>query len=328
MSQTSIHEIPIENLKQRRETMSKGEYKTKSLRYKPDPTANKLKKPRWIKAKLPPAKHMGRIKQLKTILKEQQLNTVCVEASCPNLGECFGQGTATFMIMGHICTRKCPFCDVTHGRPNELDANEPKHLADTIALMELDYVVITSVDRDDLKDGGAGHFVKCIEQIRKQTPHITIETLVPDFKGRMKKSLDILLQTPPDVLNHNLETIARLYDEARPAASYQGSLDLLKSFKKQSPHTTTKSGIMVGLGETFDEIVTVMKDLRKHDVDMLTIGQYLQPSDFHLSVKHYWSPDDFKKWQVIAEDLGFRHVASGPMVRSSYHAELQVKQSV
>ncbi|WP_082672124.1 lipoyl synthase [Thiomicrospira sp. XS5] len=333
MTSPQMHEISLDaitglqkdSLKARNEQMSKGEYKTKSLKHRPDPSQPKLKKPSWIKAKLPSAKHIGRVKELKQILREQGLNSVCEEASCPNLGECFGHGTATFMIMGHICTRKCPFCDVTHGRPNALDDNEPQHLADTIAAMQLNYVVITSVDRDDLRDGGSGHFLQCIDAIRTTTPDVKIETLVPDFRGRLTVALDTLAQSPPDVLNHNLETIPRLYDEARPGADYQASLDLLKRFKAMRPDTTTKSGLMVGLGEEMDEILDVMRDLRAHDVEMLTVGQYLQPSDFHLGVKRYWTPDEFKQLEVAGLEMGFTHVASGPMVRSSYHADLQAQ---
>ncbi|MGC9386651.1 MAG: lipoyl synthase [Hydrogenovibrio sp.] len=337
MSAPQTHEITLESitgrqkhaaqpsLKTRNEQMSKGEYKTKSLKHRPNPEQPKLKKPHWIKAKLPAARHIGRVKELKQILREQGLNSVCEEASCPNLGECFGHGTATFMIMGHICTRKCPFCDVTHGRPNPLDTSEPQHLADTIAAMQLNYVVITSVDRDDLRDGGAAHFRQCIDAIRATTPAVKIETLVPDFRGRLTVALDTLTQSPPDVLNHNLETIPRLYEEARPGADYQASLDLLQRFKNQRPDTITKSGLMVGLGEEMDEILNVMRDLRAHDVEMLTVGQYLQPSDFHLAVKRYWTPDEFKQLEVAGLEMGFTHVASGPMVRSSYHADLQAQ---
>jgi len=239
------------------------------------------------------------------------------------LGECFGNGTATFMIMGHICTRKCPFCDVTHGRPKALEQDEPAQLAITIKAMKLNYVVITSVDRDDLRDGGAEHFRQCVEQIRQQTPQVKIETLVPDFKGRLTTALETLVQTPPDVLNHNLETIPRLYEACRPAADYQGSLDLLKRFKTLSPNTITKSGLMVGLGENLEELVQVMQDLRDHGVEMLTVGQYLQPSDYHLAVQRYWTPEEFAEIEKIGLKMGFTHVASGPMVRSSYHADMQ-----
>lgn len=328
MSAPNYQEISItdiKGLKAKNAEMSKGEYKTKSLKYRSDPEAPRLKKPNWIKAKLPSAKHIGRVKELKNILRNQKLNTVCEEASCPNLGECFGHGTATFMIMGHICTRKCPFCDVTHGRPRPLDLDEPKQLAETIAAMELNYVVITSVDRDDLRDGGATHFKNCISAIRTQTPKVKIETLVPDFRGRLTIALETLSNQIPDVLNHNLETVPRLYEEARPGADYQGSLDLLYRFKKMQPQVTTKSGLMVGLGETMNELLQVMQDLRKHDVEMLTVGQYLQPSGFHLAVKKYWTPEEFKEVEIKGYEMGFTHVASGPMVRSSYHADLQAQ---
>lgn len=329
MTAPQIQEISVDqltqSLKSRQATMSKGEYKTKSLKNRPDPSQPKLKKPAWIKAKLPRAKHIGRVKELKAILRQQGLNSVCEEASCPNLGECFGHGTATFMIMGHICTRKCPFCDVTHGRPNPLNADEPAQLAQTIAAMKLNYVVITSVDRDDLRDGGARHFSDCIRAIRQQTPTVKIETLVPDFRGRQTVALDILAKDAPDVMNHNLETAPRLYKTARPGADYQASLDLLKNFKQLRPETLTKSGLMVGLGESYDEIIDVMQDLRAHDVDMLTIGQYLQPSDYHLPVQHYWTPEAFQQLETTGIEMGFQHVASGPMVRSSYHADRQAE---
>lgn len=334
MSAPQFQEIRLEDikshkskvsLKDRQSEMSKGEYKTKSLKQRPDPTAPKLRKPAWIKAKLPAAKHIGRVKELKAILREQKLNTVCEEASCPNLGECFGHGTATFMIMGHICTRKCPFCDVTHGRPLPLDHQEPQHLAETIAAMQLNYVVITSVDRDDLRDGGAQHFLNCVSAIRAHTPDIQIETLVPDFRGRLSVALETLSAQAPNVLNHNLETVPRLYEYARPGADYQGSLDLLKRFKALCPTTVTKSGLMVGLGETMAELLDVMADLRAHDVEMLTVGQYLQPSNFHLPVSRYWTPEEFKDIETAGLEMGFTHVASGPMVRSSYHADLQAQ---
>jgi lipoic acid synthetase len=248
---------------------------------------------------------------------------VCEEASCPNIGECFGKGTATFMIMGDICTRRCPFCDVAHGRPLAPDAEEPRHLADTIAALNLSYVVVTSVDRDDLKDGGAGHFVKCISEIRKTSPRTSIEILVPDFRGRVERALEILAAAPPDVMNHNLETVPSLYRKARPGGDYRHSLSLLKSFKLQNPQVPTKSGLMVGLGETDDEILAVMRDLRAHDVDMLTIGQYLQPSPHHLPVERYVHPDRFAQFEKEAAEMGFRHAAVGAMVRSSYHADRQ-----
>ncbi|MDR9499091.1 MAG: lipoyl synthase [Hydrogenovibrio sp.] len=328
MSASNYQEISLDSisgLKARNQAMSKGEYKTKSLRHKPDPTQPRLKKPKWIKAKLPSARHIGKVKALKTILREQKLNTVCEEASCPNLGECFGHGTATFMIMGQICTRKCPFCDVAHGRPQPLDTHEPQHLADTIQAMGLEHVVITSVDRDDLRDGGASHFQNCVEAIRHTAPDVTIETLVPDFRGRLSVALNTLELAPPDVMNHNLETVPRLYEEARPGADYQASLSLLKAFKQRVPDCMTKSGLMVGLGETLEELYEVMADLRQHDVEMLTVGQYLQPSEFHLPVAHYWTPEDFQAIEKTGYELGFTHVASGPMVRSSYHADRQAR---
>ncbi len=327
-----IQEIGLEqignrqSLKERNETMPKGQYKTKSLKHRPDPNAERLKKPKWIKAKLPKAKDIHRVSELKTIMREKGLHSVCEEASCPNLGECFGHGTATFMIMGDICTRKCPFCDVTHGRPKPLDSNEPKHLAETVAAMKLKYVVITSVDRDDLRDGGARHFTQVVSELRTQMPELKIETLVPDFRGRLSVALDTLSECAPDVLNHNLETVPRLYEEARPGADYQASLDLLKRFKQMNPEVTTKSGLMVGLGESMEELLKVMQDLRAHDVEMLTVGQYLQPSEFHLGVKKYWTPEEFKQVEEAGYAMGFTNVASGPMVRSSYHADLQAKE--
>lgn len=315
-----------QSIKQRNSTMPKGQYKTKSLKHRPDPNAERLKKPKWIKAKLPKAKDIHRVKELKEVMREKGLHSVCEEASCPNLGECFGHGTATFMIMGDICTRKCPFCDVTHGRPKPLDRNEPAHLADTVAAMQLKYVVITSVDRDDLRDGGAQHFTEVVSALRQQLPSLKIETLVPDFRGRLSVALETLSQSPPDVLNHNLETVPRLYEEARPGADYQASLDLLQRFKESNPEVITKSGLMVGLGETMDELLQVMQDLRAHQVDMLTVGQYLQPSEYHLAVKKYWTPEEFMQIEQAGYAMGFTNVASGPMVRSSYHADLQAKE--
>jgi lipoic acid synthetase len=265
----------------------------------------------------------SRFHEIKDILRRQKLHTVCEEASCPNIAECFGKGTATFMILGDICTRRCPFCDVAHGRPLAPDAQEPAHLAETIALLKLNYVVITSVDRDDLKDGGAQHFVSCISEIRKTSPATTIEILVPDFRGRLERALGILAAAPPDVMNHNLETVPRLYRRARPGGDYAHSLRLLQEFKKLHPAVPTKSGLMVGLGETDEEIVAVMRDLRAHDVDMLTIGQYLQPSPHHLPVERYVHPDQFSVFEEEAAKLGFRHAAIGALVRSSYHADRQ-----
>jgi lipoic acid synthetase len=265
----------------------------------------------------------GRFAEIKAVLRAQNLHTVCEEASCPNIGECFGKGTATFMILGDICTRRCPFCDVAHGRPLAPDAEEPAHLADTIARLKLGYVVITSVDRDDLKDGGAQHFVDCIRAVRAASPQTTIEVLVPDFRGRLERALEILLVAPPDVMNHNLETVPRLYRRARPGGDYAHSLRLLAEFKRRVPGVPTKSGLMVGLGETDDEILAVMRDLRAHDVDMLTIGQYLQPSPHHLPVERYLHPDAFALFEREAEAMGFRHAAVGALVRSSYHADRQ-----
>jgi len=280
-----------------------------------------LRKPEWIRVKA--GSPSTRFYEIKNVLRSNKLVTVCEEASCPNIGECFGKGTATFMIMGDKCTRRCPFCDVGHGRPDPLDAQEPVNLANTIAQLKLKYVVITSVDRDDLRDGGAGHFVACIEQIRAQSPHTQIEVLVPDFRGRDDRALDILKAAPPDVMNHNLETIPRLYKEARPGSDYQFSLNLLKKFKAQFPDIPTKSGIMVGLGETDDEILQTMQDMRDHGINMLTIGQYLAPSTSHLTVKRYVHPDVFKMFETRAYEMGFSHAAVGAMVRSSYHADQQ-----
>ncbi|MBK8338031.1 MAG: lipoyl synthase [Sterolibacteriaceae bacterium] len=286
--------------------------------------AERLKKPEWIRIRLATAGPSAeRFNDVKRILREQKLHTVCEEASCPNIGECFGKGTATFMIMGDQCTRRCPFCDVGHGRPDPLDAAEPASLAESIAAMKLRYVVITSVDRDDLRDGGAQHFADCIRATRARSPHTTIETLVPDFRGRMDVALDILAAEPPDVMNHNLETVPRLYKQARPGADYAHSLLLLKQFKARQPHLPTKSGLMVGLGETDDEILAVMRDLRAHDVDMLTIGQYLQPTAGHLPVLRYVHPDVFSMFEREAQAMGFSNAACGPMVRSSYHADRQ-----
>ncbi|MBT9490972.1 MAG: lipoyl synthase [Paucibacter sp.] len=283
--------------------------------------AEMLKKPEWIRVKA--GSPSTRFYEIKQILREHKLHTVCEEASCPNIGECFGKGTATFMIMGDKCTRRCPFCDVGHGRPDPLDADEPLNLAKTIAALKLKYVVITSVDRDDLRDGGAGHFAECIRQVRELSPATQIEVLVPDFRGRADRALDILKAAPPDVMNHNLETTPRLYKEARPGSDYQFSLDLLKNFKAAVPGVPTKSGIMVGLGETDEEILQVMRDMRAHNIDMLTIGQYLAPSGHHLPVRRYVHPDTFKMFEAEAYKMGFSHAAVGAMVRSSYHADQQ-----
>ena len=283
--------------------------------------AEVLKKPDWIRVKA--ASPSSRFYDIKKILRENQLVTVCEEASCPNIGECFGKGTATFMIMGDKCTRRCPFCDVGHGRPDPLNPDEPASLAKTIAALQLRYVVITSVDRDDLRDGGAAHFVACIEAIRAASPATEIEVLVPDFRGRDDRALSILRTAPPDVMNHNIETVPRLYKEARPGSDYAFSLNLLQKFKALFPDIPTKSGIMVGLGETDEEVLQVMRDMRAHGIDMLTIGQYLAPSSSHLPVRRYVHPDQFKVFEAQAYAMGFKHAAVGAMVRSSYHADEQ-----
>jgi len=280
-----------------------------------------LKKPSWIRVKA--GSPTTRFYEIKDILRKNKLVTVCEEASCPNIGECFGKGTATFMIMGDKCTRRCPFCDVGHGRPDPLDVNEPGNLARTIADLKLSYVVITSVDRDDLRDGGAGHFVNCIRETRALSPRTQIEVLVPDFRGRDDRALEILKAAAPDVMNHNLETVPRLYKEVRPGSDYQFSLQLLKKFKALFPQIPTKSGLMVGLGETDDEILAVMRDMRAHNIEMLTLGQYLAPSSSHLPVKRYVHPDTFKMFEEKAYEMGFTHAAVGAMVRSSYHADQQ-----
>lgn len=279
-----------------------------------------LRKPDWIRIKLPAG---DKVNQIKQSLRQNRLHTVCEEAACPNLGECFSHGTATFMIMGDLCTRRCPFCDVAHGKPKPLDPEEPENLARTVQSMGLKYVVITSVNRDDLRDGGAGHFAACIAAIRSQSPNTTIEILTPDFRGRMETALDLLKQQPCDVFNHNLETVPRLYLEARPGADYITSLQLLQRHKQLLPDVPTKSGLMLGIGETEVEVVQVMKDLLAHGCSMLTLGQYLQPSKEHLAVKEYIHPDQFSRYAWIARDLGFQQVASAPLVRSSYHADLQ-----
>ena len=300
-------------------TKQKGEAKTARSPIKVVP-AERLKKPPWIKVRLGDAERFNAVKR---ILRDHDLHTVCEEASCPNLGECFGKGTATFMILGELCTRRCPFCDVAHGRPLPPNVDEPVNLARTIAALRLKYVVITSVDRDDLRDGGAAHFVECIRAVRSHSPQTRIEVLVPDFRGRLPIALDVFDASPPDVMNHNLETVPRLYRQARPGADYAHSLALLKAFRARHPHIPTKSGLMVGLGETDEEIVDVMRDLRAHDVDMLTIGQYLQPSAHHLPVLRYVEPAQFQRFEAAAIDMGFRHAACGPLVRSSYHADQQ-----
>jgi len=301
----------------------KGAAKTARIPVKVVP-AERLKKPDWIRVRLGDSQRFHEIKQ---ILRDQKLHTVCEEATCPNIGECFGKGTATFMILGDLCTRRCPFCDVAHGKPLPPDADEPAHLAATIAALRLKYVVITSVDRDDLRDGGAQHFKDCIRAVRAASPATRIEVLVPDFRGRLDVALDILAGCPPDVMNHNLETVPRLYKQARPGADYSNSLKLLKDFKSQLPQIPTKSGLMVGLGETNDEILSVMRDLRAHDVDMLTIGQYLQPTAHHLPVLRYVEPAVFDMFAREAEQMGFSHAACGPLVRSSYHADQQAHEA-
>ena len=303
----------------------KGESKTSRLRIKPDSSREPLKKPSWIRIK---HSSSSKVKDLKVTLRSQKLFTVCEEAQCQNLRECFTHGTATFMIMGQICTRRCPFCDVAHGKPLALDQNEPIHLAETIQKMALKYVVITSVDRDDLRDGGAQHFRECITETRKLNPEIKIEILTPDFRGRMDKAIEILSESLPDVFNHNLETIPSLYKKARPGADYHHSLALLKAFKLINPEIKTKSGLMLGLGESKDEVIRVLEDMREHKVDMLTLGQYLQPSKHHLAVERYLDIKEFDNFRLIAEEMGFHQVASGPMVRSSYHADLQAAGEV
>ena len=307
------------------ETHQRNAEKLARIPIKVETSDTVLRKPDWIRVKVTANKDITRIKKT---LRENNLYTVCEEAACPNLGECFSHGTATFMIMGDICTRRCPFCDVAHGRPKPLDQNEPLNLAKTIRSMALKYVVITSVDRDDLRDGGAGHFTECIKMIREHSPTTKIEVLVPDFRGRMDKAVGILQQQPCDVFNHNLETVPRLYKQARPGADYQGSLTLLKKYKEVDPEANTKSGMMLGLGEREEEVVQVMKDLRAHGCTMLTLGQYLQPSKDHLPVKEYVTPEQFDRYAEIAGSLGFKNVASAPLVRSSYHADLQAKELV
>ncbi|CAJ1814384.1 lipoyl synthase [Aeromonas veronii] len=293
------------------------------VKFMPDPNEELLRKPDWMRIKLPPSSQ--KIEHIKSTLRKNKLHSVCEEASCPNLAECFNHGTATFMIMGAICTRRCPFCDVAHGRPLALDPEEPKKLALTIKEMNLKYVVITSVDRDDLRDGGAQHFADCIREIREHSPQTRIEILTPDFRGRMEQALAVFRETPPDVFNHNLETAPRMYRVARPGADYKWSLELLRRIKEMHPHVPTKSGLMMGLGETNEEIVEVLKDLRAHGVNMLTLGQYLQPSRHHLPVKRYVPPAEFDELKDVAMELGFTHAACGPFVRSSYHADLQAK---
>ncbi len=303
----------------------KGQAKTARIPVKIEPTTEFLRKPEWIRIKAPVTPEVIRLKKA---LRQQSLHTVCEEANCPNLGECFSKGTATFMILGNVCTRRCPFCDVAHGRPDPVDKNEPQNLARIIASMKLRYVVITSVDRDDLRDGGSGHYVDCIAAIREKSPETRIEVLVPDFRGRMAIALEILSKSPPDVMNHNLETVPRLYRQVRPGADYNWSLKLLKEFSLAHPSVPTKSGLMLGVGETFDEVIEVMRDLREHGCDMLTIGQYLQPSRHHLPVSRYVDPAEFEQYRELGDEMGFSNVASGPLVRSSYHADLQADGEV
>ncbi len=308
------------------ETHQKGAAKTarNPIKIAPQAKSDLLRKPSWIRAR---SANSQAFYEVKRILREQKLFTVCEEASCPNIGECFGKGTATFMILGDLCTRRCPFCDVAHGRPKPPDTEEPLHLAQSVAAMKLKYVVITSVDRDDLRDGGAQHFADCIREIRKHSPSTKIEILVPDFRGRLEVALEKLASCPPDVLNHNLETVPRLYKQCRPGADYAHSLKLLKDFKQRFPETPTKSGLMLGLGETDEEILDVLRDLRTNDVEMLTIGQYLQPSIGHLPVLRYVTPEGFKEFERAATKMGFTNAACGPMVRSSYHADLQAEEA-
>jgi len=292
------------------------------VKFAPTNRSERLKKPRWIRARFPGTPEVAR---LKGILRERGLNTVCEEASCPNLGECFGNGTATFMILGDICTRRCPFCDVAHGRPQPVDPKEAARLAETVHEMGLSYVVVTSVDRDDLRDGGAQHFAECIGALRAACPGLTIEILTPDFRARIEKAIDLLGTEPPDIFNHNLETVPRLYKRVRPGADYQHSLNLLKSFGERFPNVPTKSGLMLGLGEEIGEVESVMQDLRHHGVSLLTLGQYLQPTRHHLPVERYLSPGEFEALADAGFQMGFAHVASAPMVRSSYHADQQAR---
>ncbi len=300
----------------------RGADKVRRIPVKVIPATELPPKPDWIRVKIPASPEVKHIKQK---LRQHKLASVCEEAACPNIGECFSNGTATFMIMGDICTRRCPFCDVAHGKPRPLDEKEPTELAEAIKEMGLSYVVITSVDRDDLKDSGAQHFADCITQTRAHNPDIKVEVLVPDFRGRMDIAIEILKHTPPDVFNHNLETVPRLYKHARPGADYEWSLDLLQKYKITQPEVITKSGLMLGLGETIDEVKTVLHDLRAHDVDMVTLGQYLQPSRHHLKVERFVHPDEFEELRIYAENYGFSQVASGPLVRSSYHADKQAQ---
>jgi len=298
----------------------RGSVKLARIPIKVEPQEVTLRKPEWIRARVT---NNPRVTEIKRMMRELKLSSVCEEASCPNLGECFSHGTATFMIMGDICTRRCPFCDVSHGKPQPLDENEPANLAKAIGQLGLSYVVITSVDRDDLRDGGAGHFNACIKAVRDASPGIQIEVLVPDYRGRVDKALEAMASNPPDVFNHNLETVPRLYKQCRPGSDYQYSLSLLASHKERCPNVPTKSGLMLGLGESIEEVKQVMRDMREHNINMLTLGQYLQPSKAHLAVERYVHPNEFDELAVYGESIGFSHVASGPMVRSSYHADRQ-----
>jgi len=320
---TIVPIIAIDSAVEHKKAMNqkqRGAEKLARIPVKIEPTVTPLRKPDWIRIRIPASPAVA---NLKSILRENRLVTVCEEASCPNLAECFSHGTATFMIMGDKCTRRCSFCDVAHGRPDPLDQEEPNNLGKTIAQMGLRYVVITSVDRDDLKDGGASHFAACLKAIRANNPAITIETLVPDYRGRMEVALDETAKELPDVFNHNIETVPRLYKQARPGSDYAYSLKLFQEFKQRFPHIPTKSGLMLGLGEADEEILQTLRDLRSHDVDMLTLGQYLQPSKFHMPVSRYITPAQFAELAEFATRLGFKNVASGPLVRSSYHADKQ-----
>ncbi len=303
----------------------RGAAKLARIPVKVAPTTELVRKPDWIRTRV---STNPRVQEIKQMMRELNLSSVCEEASCPNLGECFSHGTATFMIMGDICTRRCPFCDVAHGKPNPLDTDEPANLAKAVAQLGLKYIVITSVDRDDLRDGGASHFDACIKAVREASPGIQIEVLVPDYRGRMEKALEGMSSNPPDVFNHNLETVPRLYRQCRPGSDYEWSLDLLENHKKRFPQVPTKSGLMLGLGETMEEVLAVMQDLRDHQVDMLTLGQYLQPSRSHLPVSRFWHPTEFDELARLGDEMGFSHVASGPMVRSSYHADRQAANVV
>ncbi len=316
----ALSDIPVVST-----TYQDAQRKVRSLHLEHDPHATRNNKPRWIRSQLPKAGDIHKISHLKNIMREQNLHSVCEEASCPNLPECFGHGTATFMILGDICTRKCPFCDVTHGRPNAPDPEEPQKIANTVAKMGLNYIVITSVDRDDLPDGGAGHFAAVIRALRATCPELTIEILTPDFRGCLDVAVDIISKDPPDVFNHNLETVPSLYRRVRPGADYLHSLRLLQNIKQRLPTTPTKSGLMLGIGETDEELHLLLQDLRLHQVEWLTMGQYLQPTPHHLPVERYVTPEQFDALAHTARALGFLQVASGPMVRSSYHADLQAK---